>query len=198
MTRHTVEAQLRFKRRWKGPIEGFVVNFAKLNAWRVQPAMDEMDLYQEAWILFNKCVEYYPEVEPKHFMALFKTALHNRMTTLAQLRTRRHEVTECASELQDAHITTLEDIPSAFVVDEMLSDAEVRMMLEDAPDLIKTLIRHLGADAETGHKKRSKRNGRVRETAGELLARITGKAYNASLMQSIKCWINGENGQILS
>ena len=69
---------------WKGPIEGYAVNYINANMWKLQATMELPDAVQEAWLVFEKCATRYPDVDtPQHFMALFKTALRNRVLDMA-------------------------------------------------------------------------------------------------------------------
>lgn len=80
---------------FKGPIEGYVVNFLAKNYWRVQRSIPRDDCMQEAIVVYLRCKRKYPDVEDKHFMALFKTAWGNHFTDLSNSDTsRRAEVSE--------------------------------------------------------------------------------------------------------
>lgn len=69
---------------WSGPVEGYAVNYATRNLWKVRSGMEREDLVQEAYLVFMKCSARYPELDtPQHFMALFKTALMRRVCDLA-------------------------------------------------------------------------------------------------------------------
>ena len=67
-----------------GPIEGWTVNYCKVNFWRVQSSMMWDDVMQEANVVFLRCQAKYPDIEtPQHFMALYKTAWTHHFTDLA-------------------------------------------------------------------------------------------------------------------
>lgn len=69
---------------FKGPIEGYVVNYLKRNLWRIRPTHDREDALQEAYAVFLRCAARYPLVDtPEHFMALFKTAWEREMVDLS-------------------------------------------------------------------------------------------------------------------
>jgi len=70
---------------FKGPIEGYVVNFLARNLWRISSTHEMEDALSEAYIMFMRCVAQYPMVtEAKHFMALFKTAWSNEFNDLSR------------------------------------------------------------------------------------------------------------------
>lgn len=70
---------------WEGSIEKLARIWAHENAWRTLPELDEEDLLQEAFLVFQKVDEKYPEVkDPPHFIRLFKTALWRRGHDLAR------------------------------------------------------------------------------------------------------------------
>lgn len=70
---------------WEGPIKGWARGCITKNKWRCDPILDNEDLLQDAYLVFLKLVDHYPSVrEPRHFMALFKTALTNEMHNYAR------------------------------------------------------------------------------------------------------------------
>jgi len=72
-----------------GPIEGWTVNYSKLNFWRVNGSMEWSDVMQEAYLVFLRCVGKYPDLEtPQQFMALYKMAWFNAFTDFAHADTR--------------------------------------------------------------------------------------------------------------
>lgn len=74
---------------WHGAIEGYTVNQVTRALWRVAITHDREDLMQEARIVFLKCQRAYPVIDtPQHFMALYKTALTNRIADLSNKHTR--------------------------------------------------------------------------------------------------------------
>ena len=75
--------QLNHQPTWKGSLEGYTKNFLCRNYWRVESSMTPEDCESEAYLVFSRLSVKYSVAEPKHFMALYKTALHNRFTDLA-------------------------------------------------------------------------------------------------------------------
>jgi hypothetical protein len=77
---------------FEGPIQGYVANYLHRHLWKVEDSMDWDDCMVEAWIVYDRCAKRYPEVEARHFMALFKTAWTRRFTDLAR-ETTKHRAT---------------------------------------------------------------------------------------------------------
>jgi len=73
-----------YRPEWKGPIEGYVVNFLAKSLWRVSPTHDRDDALQEAYVVFLRCAAKYPLLDtPQHFMALFKTTWTNEFNDIS-------------------------------------------------------------------------------------------------------------------
>lgn len=71
---------------------GWAMRFATRNIWKVAPLLDLEDLVQELAVTFVGCSRKYPNVEAKHFMALFKSACNRRVIDLARFKKRRPEL----------------------------------------------------------------------------------------------------------
>ena len=68
--------KLNFTPSWEGSIEGYTVNYIKKTLWRMKSKCDFEDLYQEAYLVFDRLKKHYHCIRtPQHFMALYKTAL---------------------------------------------------------------------------------------------------------------------------
>lgn len=187
--------RLKFVPLWEGAIEGYVVSFCKINEWRVQPALSFMDLYQEAWLLFDKCRELYPLVtEAKHFMALFKTALYRFTNSLATQRTKRRETSFSFTDFSGSEHDNFSDV---LLSKDGLDEAEVKMMLEDAPAIVRRIWQQFGDGAT--QPQRFKRQGKIRETTQSFLARIARvDPYVCNIVKDITRWVNGEELQCQS
>lgn len=73
-----------FSPEFKGPIEGYVINFINRHYWKVQRSIPREDLVQEAAVVFLRCKRKYLELEnAAQFMALFKTAWARHFIDLA-------------------------------------------------------------------------------------------------------------------
>lgn len=97
-----------FEPEWKGPIEGYVVNFLTKNHWKIVRTCPREDALQEAYCVFLRVKRKYTGkvargqrrvTEPRHFMALFKTAWYNQFTELANLDTAQR--VECTMPVDD-------------------------------------------------------------------------------------------------
>lgn len=121
-----------FTPEFKGPIEGFVVNFITKHAWKVARTVPREDLMQEAHVVFLRCRAKYVEVtEPKHFMALFKTAWLHHFTDLANADTAERCV---YSSTPDDGGVELER------VGELRNDGELAVRLRQAPHEVKLVL----------------------------------------------------------
>lgn len=117
---------------FKGPIEGWVVNFLTKNLWRVSRTMDRDDCMQEAQLVFLRVKRTYPNVtDAPHFMALFKTSW-----------TRRFDDLSCedsdirSSELHYEHQADDQDGDARAAVEfvgDVQNEGELRVMLRQAP-----------------------------------------------------------------
>ncbi len=77
-----------YSAKWKGPIEGWVVNYLVKNFWRVERTQQRDDMLQEAYLVFRKVESAYPDItEDKHFMALFQRSWKNKFTDFANADT---------------------------------------------------------------------------------------------------------------
>lgn len=74
---------------FEGPIEGWVVNGMKVNFFRVERTMTREDYLQEAYLVFLRVASRYEVEEPRHLMALYKTAWTNHLNDLATEDTRQ-------------------------------------------------------------------------------------------------------------
>jgi hypothetical protein len=84
-----------YKPEWKGPMEGWVVNFLKTQMWRVAGTMEHADVMQEAYLVFLRCKKAYPKLDTaRHFMALYKTAWQRQFTDFANADTASRVITE--------------------------------------------------------------------------------------------------------
>lgn len=73
---------------FKGPIEGYVVNFMRKNYFKVQRTHERADVMQEAYVIYMRVVATYPDVEgAPHFMSLFKTSWYHHFTDMANADT---------------------------------------------------------------------------------------------------------------
>ena len=126
----------RFVPTWKGPIEGYTVNYMQRHFWRVQYSMDWEDVMQECYCLFLKIeAEYECEVtSAAWFMGLYKTALRNLVIDLS---VDDSYLRQCTLESQ----LGVEETQS---LNERISTecnlGELLCLLDDAPDEIRSVV----------------------------------------------------------
>lgn len=150
---------------FKGPIEGWVVNYTKAQFWRLQATMEWDDVMQEAYLVFLRCSNKYPGLqEAKHFMALFKQAWIRQVTDLAYLDS-RHRVSSTSTEIaEDGYIQEQ--------VGELDNDGQLSILMRQAPSEVRMVINlFLNAPQEivdallsgwTGRDKRCRNGGSAR------------------------------------
>lgn len=78
---------------WPGVFENWAKKYVYQNGWRVKPMLDFEEATQECALVFAKCIKAYSRKtsdgkwgqvnNPKWFMALFQTSVHNHFSTLA-------------------------------------------------------------------------------------------------------------------
>lgn len=170
--------------KWEGPIEKWAIQTALRNRWRVTPLYDLDDLIQEAIIVFLKCQAKYTSVtDPPHFMRLFQIALINRITTLANKRTKRgYGITESLTDLTPAQARDSSGIAEVELED-LLESVQCGPIRELVIQLIKSEI-----------KPRRKICGitRKRETRLRFAARLMGTTKRQAEIL-IKYWLSGKS-----
>lgn len=124
-----------YKPEFKGPIEGWVVNYSRKIHWRIQRTVPWEDMMQEAALVFLKCRGAYPDLDtPQHFMALFKTAWTRRFCDLAAADTAdRVLVSENRTSMDDEEYT-----PDS--VGELDTDGELAVKLRQAPSEVLSVL----------------------------------------------------------
>src|SRR5580698_10125815 len=72
---------------WNESFRGWAANFIRKNRWKLEQVYEFEDLLQDAYLTFRRVRASYPRVtEPKHFMALFKTAMNNEFIDRARYK----------------------------------------------------------------------------------------------------------------
>lgn len=124
-----------------GPVEGWTVNFCKVNFWRVESSMTMDDVMQEAYIVFMRVAKAYPDLEtPQHFMALYKRAWVNEFTNLAHQDTKLRAMTPEMTETSEGGVE-----PTG----ELYNDGHLAIMLRQAPrEVLMVLNLFLNAPTE--------------------------------------------------
>lgn len=111
-----------------GPIKGYLVNQMQRGMWRVAATMTDDDYLQDGYEVFARCARKYPDVEPKHFMALFKTAWYNHMADVSVLDTEARRLVSLS-----AHENAYDSVGYFEPVGDMDNDGYLRTMLRQAP-----------------------------------------------------------------
>lgn len=124
---------------WKGPIEGYVVNYIAKNGWKVAAMMDREDAKQEAYLVFVKCRERYQVEDAPHFMALFKTSWHNRFLDMAE-----KDMDHRACMVPDVPASSGGDFEERGHAEGRAGDLEneglLRIMVREAPEEIRMVL----------------------------------------------------------
>jgi hypothetical protein len=169
---------------WSGSVEGYTVNQVTKALWRVAITHDRDDLMQEARIVFLKCERAYPAVDtPQHFMALYKTALANRINDLARKHTTIKDVSVGAA---DDHERGLRGQVGALD-----NDGYITAMVRQAPrEIAMVLALFLNAPAELlelaenawGAQKRQ------RESANAMIRRLLGPEVGERPIEQVESY----------
>lgn len=117
---------------FKGPIEGYVVNYLNQNYWKVERSMEWSDIMQEAYCVYLDTCRRYPDVsDAPHFMALFKRCWHCAFTNLTKKDTRHR------------YLPVLDDPENSTAFDsvgETENAGYTAILLEEAPSEVKQVI----------------------------------------------------------
>lgn len=169
---------------WEGLIEGWITNFIAKNAWRTAPEYEADDLKQEAFLAFAKCRDRYHVRDRAHFFSLFRRTFTNRITDLAERRTRRSKFHEAAAGSDGDTQDLLAMRPAA---ENTLSEAQLNELIDAAPD---PELRQLLRVSLNGELPRSAATDGVRETRLQILARAAGIAPEAlgAAQESLESW----------
>jgi hypothetical protein len=127
---------------FKGPIEGWTVNYCTKNFWRVEGTQQMADLLQEAYIVYLRCSAKYPHAEtPQHFMSLYMRAFSNQFTELARADTRHRQMA--------APLPTDDEGQPNDSIGELKTDGDLAILLSQAPrEVLMVLNLFLSAPTE--------------------------------------------------
>src|SRR5687768_14833046 len=93
MARKRVRGRPVWTPQWEGVVYLTTCKFIAKNNWRCDHLHSREDLLQDAYLIFMKIRDMYPRVvEEKNFMALYRTALSNKMNDRALYVKRKREV----------------------------------------------------------------------------------------------------------
>ena len=193
MKRQRTRSRL-FSPSFVGPVEGWVRNYIRRNAWRVPIDYGPDDLYQDAYAVFLRIADHYPDVRsPRHFMALFMRAYANHITNLSNARTTR---ASWESMLIDP--LEIEEQTNALIeCPDHLGERLLRRQIKTGPRAIKRLLGIMHIDRLTFERAatppRVKRCRRRRETTNEYFCRLVG--FDPEMIDfagMIRSWVTGE------
>lgn len=131
---------------FKGPIQGYVVNFLKSNYWRVAATQQRSDVMQDAYIVFMRVSRAYPDMDtPQHFMSLFKRSWVNHFTDLSNQDTASRALCQLQSRSDEGESNALDFDP----VGDLDNDGTLAIMLRQAPkEVVSVLNLFLNAPQE--------------------------------------------------
>jgi hypothetical protein len=161
-SRHRVK--LNFTPQWAPVIHNWAAKFIRENQWRADSIHGFDDLMQDAYLLFVKVSERYPRVmDPKHFMALYKTTLRNSMHDHARYMQRKRVL----------HDDTAEDVSDLYAdrVGELTNGGYISVLLSKAP---LDLRRALDVLCKEPHCLGENRTKRHRENLNMQIRRVLG------------------------
>jgi hypothetical protein len=168
-----------------GSIEGWTVNYCKLNFWRVNGSMEWDDLMQEAYLVFLRCVGKYPELEtPQHFMALYKTAWFHAFTDFAHVDTKLRLLVSETTLTQEGEEVSYEPIG------DLNHDGSLATLIRQAPkEVLMVLNLFLSAPTEIVEMALTSWKGRDRRcsTGGsKRICQMLGLPTNLDVLQMVE------------
>jgi len=148
------------------------------------------DAYQEAYVKFLEVVEKYKdEVDnPRWFMSLYKKALANHITDLANTTNRMRRLV-CFSEIQEEH----DPVPYEEKLLGGEDSTNLEILLEEAPEHVRQVLAlltnkdtaMLGVIAQSWE-----RQGKRKQDGNELLCKLLGYDYRkVDLVQATKDYL---------
>lgn len=121
---------------FRGPIEGWTVNYTHPLFWRVENIMEWKDVLQEAYIVFLRCQAKYPVMDTaQHFMSLYKTAWTRHFIDMTNTATALRQMVPHKYDLDDG-----EDMVSAEPVGDTDNDGAVSILVAQAPEEVRRVI----------------------------------------------------------
>jgi hypothetical protein len=116
---------------WGKAYEGWSVTFIKHNIWRVDHIHDFDDLLQEAYLTFQRVSYTYPRVvDEKHFMALFKRAMINKMHDRSCAKRRKEKVeAPLSQEVADFFTRRIGEVTNAGYMAALLDEMPEELKL---------------------------------------------------------------------
>ena len=171
---------------------GYTRKWCAQHQWRLKTGGDEEDLFQEAWLVFRRVVETYPEVTSRrHLMRLYQTSLFRETHDLASREWVVQELDDETGEPVD---------PDSFV-GPGLEDLELAVRCLCAPvavvEVLSTILSvdpkgmtHRRYVANPHASRRTRRSKLVRETTMEMFTRVVG-ARQAGAVKQLRALLRG-------
>ncbi|MFA5262214.1 MAG: hypothetical protein WC378_00200 [Opitutaceae bacterium] len=157
---------------WDEAAYRYAIWYCRRQAWRVRREMDLDDLLQEAYVLFVSIRSRYPDVSEDNFLALWRSALHNRIVNIGGTRGAK-----CRRQT--------EPLESDPLIEE--DEIEWRLHVQDAPPEVRQLL-----DAVERRRwrlpRRNHADGR-RETTNAYLCRLARLPAGTPLRGMFEKWL---------
>lgn len=126
--------------KFKGEVEGYVVNFVRRNYWRVAEIMEKEDVMQEALFIFLKLQRQYNYIDnAAWFMGLFKVAFSNHFNDLSNTTTRQKVLKEALNK-PSAMSGTEEGVESILVHEHNTNEGYFVCIIEQAPKEVRAVL----------------------------------------------------------
>jgi cation transport regulator ChaB len=164
---------------WGKEYEGYAANFYRQNMWRCDPINEMKDLIQDAYLVFDKVKVSYPRViDPKHFMALFKTALTNNMHDKASYKRRK----------DDSEVYLSSDVSDFFVgrIGEVSNAGYLSVLLDELPEEMKMVLTLMAKGMPPEPKPKRTYGMQPRESLSMQLRRLLRLPINSDPLSIIK------------
>lgn len=165
---------------WNSVFFGWSRKYITENKWRCDPVLDIDDLMQEAYFVFMKVTEAYPKVvEPRHFMAIFKSSLRNHIFTLS--RTERNRL-NCMSH------TEIDPLEIATHIKDYNNEGYLRCLLNEAPEELKLFLNAFNDEYLLEEMRKPIRNKetKLRESFNTRLSKLVGLNSRVDLRGMLK------------
>jgi hypothetical protein len=160
---------------FKGPIEGYVVNYLSANYWRVKNNMEYEDMMQEAQVVYLRLVRKYPDIDtPQHFMALFKTSWGNHFVDFT------NKETNARALMYENQFQDVEDTMSNFmssIMGDSNNNGYLLILIKEAPAEVRQVLSlFLNAPSEILDlaSKAWKDGGRNQDYGNNMLCKLLG------------------------
>lgn len=131
---------------WEGSIEAYSKKYIQRNMWKFYyMGYERDDILHEAVIVFCDCRDKYVNkvTEPAHFMALFKTSIHNRFLEIASESIAKKEF-EVFNEEDEYTLDRVIDEESTIAIMLKQAPKEVKDVLSLALNAPKELLESIG------------------------------------------------------